>query len=102
MAIEKYRIIGENIYNFDKKGFRIKVGITSAWLMTHAELASGEIIRVSQDGSREWVLLLAAICAVLVIILLALIYQRESSNLRSTWIDDIGQDIVYFVAIPTG
>ncbi len=53
MAIEKYRIIGENIYNFDKKGFMIEVGITSAWVMTHKELANGKIIDVSQNGSRK-------------------------------------------------
>ena len=102
MAIEKYRITGENIYNFDEKGFMIGVGITSARVMTHEELASGEIIGASQDGSREWVSLLAAICAVPATIPPALIYQGESGDLRSTWVDDIGQDTVYFAATPTG
>lgn len=61
MAVEKYRITGDN---FDEKGFMIGIGITLARVMTHEELVSGEIIGASQDGSKEWVSLLAAICAV--------------------------------------
>ena len=68
----------------DEKGFIIEVGITSAWVMTHEELASSKIIEASQDGSREWISLLAIIYMVSVTIPLALIYQGESSNLRST------------------
>ncbi len=36
------------------------------------------------------------------IITLALIYQGELSDLKSTWVDNIGQDMVYFAVIPTG
>ena len=57
--------------------------------MTHKELTSSEIIRVIQKSSREWVLLFAIICAVLVIILLVLIYQRESDNLKNTLVNNI-------------
>ncbi len=75
-------------------GFMIGVGITSARVMTHEELESGEIIGASQDCNREWVSLLAAICAVATTVPPALIYQGELGNLRSTWADDIGQDTV--------
>ena len=51
--LEKYRIIRENIYNFNEKSFMIGVEIISTQLMTHEPLASDEIIRASQDGSRE-------------------------------------------------
>ncbi len=100
--MEKYRITEENIYNFDEKGFIIGAGITSARLMTYEELASSEIIGASQDGSREWISLLAAICVVSATIPPSLIYQGESGDLRNTWVDDIGQDTVYFAATPTG
>ena len=53
MAVEKYRITGENIYKFDEKGFMIGVGIISAWVMAHEELTSGKIIETSQDSSRK-------------------------------------------------
>lgn len=53
LAVEKYRITGENIYNFDEKVFMIGVGITSARVMSLEEMRSGEIIGASQDGNRE-------------------------------------------------
>ncbi len=52
------------MYNFDEKGFMIEVGITPARVMTLEEMKSGEIIGASQDGNREWVSLLTAVCAV--------------------------------------
>lgn len=52
-AVEKYRITGENIYNFDEKRVMIGVGITSVQVMTHEELKSGEIIGAIEDGNRE-------------------------------------------------
>ena len=52
--------------------------------MTHEELRSGEIIGASQDGNREWVLLLAVIFAVASTISPVLIYQREPGDLKDT------------------
>lgn len=52
-TVEKFRITGENIYNFDEKGFLIGVGIISIRVMTHKELRSDEIIGANQDGNRE-------------------------------------------------
>ena len=80
----------------------IGVGIIAARVMTDEELKSGEIIGSSQDGSREWVSLLTAICAVAATVNPTLIYQGESEDLRNTWTDNIGQDTVYSAATPTG
>lgn len=60
----------------------IGVGIIAARVMTHEELKSGEIIGSSQDGNREWVSLLAAICAVAATVPPTLIYQGESGDLK--------------------
>lgn len=53
MVVEKYKIIGENIDNFDKKKFIIEVKITSAQMITYKELVNCKIIRASQNGSKE-------------------------------------------------
>lgn len=74
LAVEKYRITGENIYNFDEKGFMIGVGITSVRVMSLEEMRSGKIIGVNQDGNREWVFLLATIYAVAIKIPSCFIY----------------------------
>ena len=61
--------------------------------MSLEEMRSGEIIGASQDGNREWVLLLAAICAVAMKIP-RLIYQGNPGDLRGTWVEDIGDNTV--------
>ena len=80
----------------------IGVGITAAQVMTLEKMRSGEIIGASQDGNREWVSLLAAVCAVAIKIPPVLIYQGESGDLRDSWVEDVGDDTVYFAATPTG
>lgn len=35
-------------------------------------------------------------------ILFIFIYQKESGDLKDSWIKDVGDNIVYFVATPTG
>lgn len=60
----------------------IGAGITLARVITHKELAYHEIIGVSQDSNKKWVLLLATLCAILAIIPLALIYQEKLSDLK--------------------
>lgn len=59
-------------------------------------------IGASQDGNREWVSLLPAICVVASTISPALVYQGELGDLRDMWTDDIGQDTTYFAATHTG
>lgn len=45
-------------------------------------------------------LLLAAICIIAIKILSILIYQEESKNLQDSWVENIGNNIIYFAAIP--
>lgn len=54
--------------------FLIGVDIIALWVMTYEKLKSGEIIRLSQDSSWEWVLLFIVICVVMTIISSILIY----------------------------
>ena len=90
------------MYNFDEKGFMIGVGQAVKRIMTKGKLRSGEIIGASQDGNREWISLLAAICAVADVIPPTLIYQGESEDLRDSWIEDLGEKKIHFAATPTG
>lgn len=54
VAMEKYQITAENMYNFDEKRFIIGVEQAVKRIITREELRSGEIIGASQDGNREW------------------------------------------------
>ena len=84
MVIEKYRITAENIYNFDEKGFLMGFGRTMKRIMTQEALKSGRIKKSKQDGSREFISILACISAIGKWIPPLLIYKGELGDLVST------------------
>jgi hypothetical protein len=57
-----------------------------------------------QDGSREWITLLAAICADGEVLPPGLLYQSASCTLQSSWVEYIttGQHDVFVTSTPTG
>ena len=57
----------------------------------------------SQDGSREFISLLACICADGTALPLALIYLGKSCDLQDTWVADVtAEDEAYFAALSNG
>ena len=92
MVIEKYRITAENIYNFDEKGFLMGFGRTMKRIMTQEALKLGRIKKLKQDGSREFISILACISAIGKWISPLLIYKGESGDLISTWVDEVKTD----------
>ncbi|PMD51091.1 uncharacterized protein K444DRAFT_546312, partial [Hyaloscypha bicolor E] len=74
LVIKKYRIMAENIYNFNKKGFLIGYGRSLKRIMTRATLESGRISKSKQDRSREFISILAYISVIGKWILPLLIY----------------------------
>jgi len=88
-VIEKYRITAENIYNFNKKGFLIGYGRSLKRIMTRATLELGRINKAKQDGSREFISILAYISAIGKWIPPLLIYKGESGDLMSIWVDEV-------------
>ena len=57
-------------------------------IMTLEALLSGRITYRSQDGSREFITLLACISATGIALSPALIYQGDSGTLQDTWVED--------------
>src|SRR6266536_2884336 len=92
MVIHKYRITAENIYNFDEKGFLMGFGRSLKRIMTRAALESGRITKSKQDGSREFISILACISAIGKWIPPLLIYKGESGDLMTTWVDEVTTD----------
>lgn len=76
--------MNKNIYNFDEKRFMIKDDITSTQIISLEEMRSEEIIGISQDGNKEWILLLIAIYVIIIKILFYFIYWKELGDLRDT------------------
>jgi DDE superfamily endonuclease len=71
--------------------------------MTKEAYKQGRIRYFQQDGNREFISLLACICADGTALPPALIYQGVSNDLQSTWIDDLNeQEKAYFTSSVNG
>jgi hypothetical protein len=82
--IEKHRIIADNLYNFDKKGFLIGLRQTLKRIMTLAALKSGRVTKSKQDSSREFISILAYVLAIGKAIPPLFLYRGESGDLLDT------------------
>lgn len=101
--MEKFSIIADNLYNWDEKGFLLGTASSSKRLMTLEALESGRITHASQDGSREFISLLACIGADGVTLPPALIYKGDSGTLQDTWVEDWKpENPAYFAVSPNG
>ena len=67
--------------------------------MTLEALLSGRITHASQDGSREFITLLASISATGIALPPALIYQGDSGTLQDTWVEDWTPDQEAYFAV---
>ena len=72
--------------------------------MPVAALKSKKILGASQNGSREFISLLATICVDSIALTPALIYQGESGDIQDTWIDkfDYNTESAYFAVLKKG
>ncbi|EDN07669.1 predicted protein [Histoplasma mississippiense (nom. inval.)] len=102
--IAKYKIECSNIYNFDEKGFLLGLLQVVKRIVSIESLKSKRNKGVSQDGSREFISLLAAICMDGTALPPALIYKGESRDMQDTWLEDFDdeKDKAYFAASENG
>lgn len=71
--------------------------------MTKKAYQRGQIRDCQQDGNREFISLLACVCADGTTTPPALIYQGASNDLQSTWVDDVEEgDKAYFTSSTNG
>ena len=100
----QYDIQPSNMYNMDEKGFLIGVLSKMKRVFSRARYESGEMKTLLQDGNREWITLLACICADGSALTPALIYQSAASKLRDSWLQDFNpsQHRCFFTSSPSG
>jgi hypothetical protein len=80
---EKYEILPENTYNMDEKGFMIGVTGRSKRIFSRATWEKKKKTESIQDGSREWITVLACVGADGTVLPPGLIYQGAKSNIQS-------------------
>ena len=102
--IQKYRIKPSNLYNMDEKGFLIGICNTKRRIVSKKMLKNKKLLGASQDGSREFVSLLATICADGTALSPALIYEGKSHDLQDSWLEDFNasEDEAYFAVSEKG
>jgi hypothetical protein len=87
--IKEYNVLPENTYNMDEKGFAIGVIGKSKRIFSKTSWLEKKQREAIQDGSREWMTLLAGVCADGSCLPLGLIFQSKNKLIRSAWVNDI-------------
>jgi hypothetical protein len=92
------------MYNMDKKGFMLGVLTRSKWVFSRRLYEEGKIKAHIQDGSREWITLLACICADGSHIEPSLIYQSASGSIQDSWLQAFNPNDhqAYFASLSSG
>lgn len=82
--IDQYHVEARHTYNMDEKGFMIGVIGRSKGILSRAWYERRKRTNTIQDGSREWITLLACVCADGSYLEPALIYQSASGSIQDS------------------
>jgi hypothetical protein len=102
--IQEYEIEPGNTYNMDEKGFMIGVLGRSKRVFSKQTWIQKGVRAPLQDGNREWITVLASVCADGSTLPPTLIYQAKNGAIRDTWVESItsGEHAVHVVSSPSG
>lgn len=102
--ITEYDVDAEHTYNMDEKGFMIGVVGRSKRIFSKRRWEKKEVRASLQDGNREWITLLACVCADGSALPPGLIYQAAGKAVQSSWVQSIDprKHSVHFTTSPSG
>ena len=103
MMIEKHHIKPGQIWNMDEKGFRIGILNKSKRIVPISQLQN-ECKGQLQDGSTEYITLIAAVSALGLKMAPSIIYCSESGDLQDKWLEsfDSKTQKAFWAASPKG
>jgi hypothetical protein len=92
--MQEHGIDVENTYNMDEQGFHVGVAKRGKGVFSKASLGPKAAV---QDGNREWLTLLACVCASGESLPPVLVYQG-TSGIQSGWVDaiEVGKHKIFF------
>jgi hypothetical protein len=101
--IQEYKVEPENIYNMDEKGFLMGITGRSKRVFSKQFWEQKRVTAAVQDGSREWITVIACVCADGSALPPGLVYQGIT-GLQSSWLEDVqaGKHEAFFANSPTG
>ena len=96
--IEFYKVEPEHTYNMDEKGFMIGAVGRQKRIFSKRSWKKKQNKQMLQDGNREWISLIACVCADGSALPPGLIYPAESQNIQSSWAEDVkvGDHMAFF------
>lgn len=101
--IQEYGVAPRHIYNMDEKGFLVGITSKSKRIFSKQLWEQKKVTATLQDGNREWVTILACICADGTAVDPGVIYEGKG-QLRDLWLHDVDPEKhqVFFATSPTG
>ena len=102
--IEQYELEPQHIYNMDEKGFLIGILSKMKRVFSRKRYEEGSIKQIIQDGNREWITTIAAICADGSALSPGLIYQAATGLIQDSWLQDFDPSAqsCFFASSPSG
>ncbi|KAJ8115208.1 hypothetical protein OPT61_g3090 [Boeremia exigua] len=102
--ITEYSIEPRHTYNMDEKGFAIGLIHRSKRVFSKASWKAKKNRKSLQDGNREWVSVIATVCADGSVLSPGVIFAGMDNVLQSTWVDaiEVGKHSVFTTATPSG
>jgi hypothetical protein len=102
--LDRYNIQPHNIYNIDEKGFLLGILTRCKQVFDRRLYKDRKIKAHIQGSSREWITLLACICADGSYLPPAIIYQSASSSIQDTWLQAFKPDdyTAHFALLSSG
>ncbi|KAJ8117808.1 hypothetical protein OPT61_g1085 [Boeremia exigua] len=102
--ITEYNVEPRNTYNMDEKGFAIGVTGKSKRIFDKVLYQSKQYQKSLQDGSREWVTIVATVCADGSALPPGIVYPAAGRAVQASWVDTIDPRIhdTFFTTSPTG
>jgi len=102
--IEQYEVLPANTYNMDEKGFLVGFLTKAKRIFSKQAFESKRLLGNLQDGNREWITLIATICADGTAVAPALIYKAVTGDIQDSWVQDLDptKQLAFFASSPTG
>ncbi|PNS20972.1 Cell wall biosynthesis/cell cycle regulator smi1 [Sphaceloma murrayae] len=102
--MDEYQILPENTYDMDEKGFLLGKITKSKRVFPKDLKASEKLLGASQDGPREFITVVATICADGTALPPLLIYDSTSGSIQDSWVQDFNSNEhdAWFTSSPNG
>ena len=102
--IQQYEVEAAHMYNMDEKGFLLGMLQKGKRYFSRRKYEETGLKQRLQDGNREWITSIGAICADGTALSPTLIYQAVSGNVQDTWLQDYDpqEQKCYFTSSQSG